>query len=76
MVVILNIIIILMSYVSMNYNSVYKIIKYLDRYHLQSDMFINYLKWRKIYVMLQEDRQFSFQGMNRITRLIESIINV
>lgn len=33
-----------MGYVSMNYNSVYKIIKYLDKYHLQSDMFINYLK--------------------------------
>lgn len=65
-----------MVYVSMNYNSVYKIIKYLDRYHLQSNMFIDYLKWRKIYVILQENKHFSFLGMNRIVKLKESIINV
>lgn len=65
-----------MGYVSMNYNSVYKIIKYLDRYHLQSNMFIDYLKWRKIYVILQENRHFSFSGMDRIVKLKESINNV
>ncbi len=42
------------------FGSVRKIIKYFDTFHLQSRKHINYLKWRKAYILIQEG---NFSGL-------------
>lgn len=40
-------------YGSTSFGSAKKVIKYFDCYHLQSSKHINYLKWRKVYLLIQ-----------------------
>jgi hypothetical protein len=47
----------------------YKVISYFDIYHLNSTKYINYLKWRKIYRILQRKQHLSLQGINKIRRI-------
>jgi hypothetical protein len=41
------------TYSSSSYGSARKIIKYFDSYHLLSHKYLDYLRWRKTYVLLQ-----------------------
>ena len=45
-------------YSSCSFGSARNIIKYLDRFHLQSHNYVNYLKWRKAYKLVQ-NKKFS-----------------
>ncbi len=40
-------------YNSVTFGSAFKIIKYLNKYHLLSNKYIDYLRWRKTYALLQ-----------------------
>lgn len=61
------------SYSSDTYGSARKIIKYFDKYHLQSTKYINYLKWRKAYVLIQKRLHLTEQGINQLIRLKDSM---
>lgn len=47
--------------------SVKNIIKYFDKYHLQSTKFIDYIKWRKIYQLIQYNN-YKIKNLSRIIR--------
>ena len=49
-------------------SSAYKIISYFDQYHLLSVKHVNYLKWRKAYVIIQNNEQFTVSGLNKIIK--------
>ena len=50
-----------------------KIIKYLDNYHMLSRKHVNYLKWRKVYQLIQENRHILFKDQERIFKLKQSM---
>lgn len=56
-------------YGSTNLGSAKKVIKYLDRYHLLSTKHINYLKWRKVYILIQNKEHLTVLGQTKIKRL-------
>lgn len=51
-----------------NFKLIRNIILYLDKYHLLSHKFVNYVKWRKIYTILQENRHLTKNGFNKIIK--------
>ena len=56
-------------YGSTSYGSAKKVINYFDRYHLQSTKHINFLKWRKAYVLIQNKDHLTDNGLNKIIKL-------
>lgn len=62
-------------YGSTSFGSAKKVIKYFDNYHLQSSKYSNYIKWRKIYIMIQNREHLTEIGINKISRLKESMNN-
>ena len=55
-------------------DNAYKILRYLDKYHLQSTNYLNYLKWRKAYIIIQDKLHYTEIGMNKIKKLKDSMI--
>lgn len=51
-----------------NFKLIRNIILYLDKYHLLSHKFVNYIKWRKIYTILQDNRHLTKNGFNKIIK--------
>lgn len=60
-------------YGSTSFGSAKNVIKYFDEYHLQSTKYINYLKWRKAYVLIQNKLHLTEQGINQIIELKDSM---
>jgi Cytochrome C and Quinol oxidase polypeptide I/LAGLIDADG endonuclease len=56
-------------YGSTSYGSAKKVIAYFDRYHMLSTKHINYLKWRKAYILVQSRDHLTEQGLTKIKRL-------
>lgn len=56
-------------YGSTNFGSARKVISYFDKYHLLSSKHVNYLKWRKAYVIIQSKNHLNRDGENKITKL-------
>lgn len=56
-------------YGSTSFGSAKKVINYFDRYHLLSSKHINYLKWRKAYILIQDKKHLTFSGIEKITKL-------
>ena len=61
-------------YMSNSLDNAYKILRYLDKYHLQSTNYLNYLKWRKAYIIIQDKLHYTEIGMNKIKKLKDSMI--
>ena len=61
-------------YGSTSFGSARKIIRYFDKFHLQSRKYISYLKWRKIYPF-RGKQHITEKGINKIIK-IKSSINV
>ena len=55
-------------YDSSSFGSAKKVIDYLDHYHLLSTKQVNYLKWRKSYILIQSNNYLSKIGLDRITK--------
>ena len=60
-------------YGSTSFGSANNVIKYFDEYHLQSTKYINYLKWRKVYLLIQNRSHLTEQGINQIIELKKSM---
>ena len=60
-------------YDSTSFGSANKVVKYFDEYHLQSNKYINYLKWRKAYVLIQNKDHLNEIGINKIIKLKNSM---
>jgi len=56
-------------YGSTSFGSAKKVINYFDEYTLLSSKFINYLKWRKTYLLIQHRDHLTELGINKIKKL-------
>jgi hypothetical protein len=61
-------------YGSTSYGSAKNVISYFDRYHLLSTKHINYLKWRKAYILVQNKDHLTDLGLTNIKK-IKSTMN-
>lgn len=61
-------------YNSTNFGSAKKLIVYLDRFPLLSSKHLNYLKWRKVYLLIQTKNHLTTEGENKIKQ-IKSTMN-
>jgi hypothetical protein len=55
-------------YNSTSFGSAKKFIAYLDKYHLLSSKYLNYLKWRKSYILIQERKHLTPEGQYKIRK--------
>lgn len=53
-------------YCSTSFGSARKVIAYFDKYHLQSSKYISYIKWRKVYIIIQDRKHLTDIGVNKI----------
>lgn len=60
-------------YSSTSFGSAKKVIKYLDKHHMLSSKHINYLKWRKVYMLVQTKKHLTPEGQIRILKLKSSM---
>ena len=56
-------------YGSTSFGSAKKVINYFDEYTLLSNKFINYLKWRKAYLLIQHRDHLTESGIDKIKKL-------
>ena len=56
-------------YSSTSFGSAKKVIKYFDQFHLNSSKHVNYLKWRKAYIIIQNKEHLTTSGLEKITKL-------
>ena len=56
-------------YGSTSFGSAKKVINYFDYYHLQSIKHVNYLKWRKSYIIIQNKEHLTKSGIDKILKL-------
>ena len=61
-------------YGSTSFGCAKKVILYFDKYHLQSRKHISYLRWRKVYRLIQDKQHLTDKGLIKIIR-IKSFIN-
>ncbi|YP_008475039.1 putative LAGLIDADG endonuclease, partial (mitochondrion) [Candida oxycetoniae] len=60
-------------YDSTNFGSAKKIIEYFDKYHLQSKKHISYLRWRKVYRLIQDKEHLTYKGLSKILTIKSNI---
>jgi hypothetical protein len=60
-------------YGSTSFGSAKKVINYFDNFHLQSSKYNNYLKWRKVYIMIQDKLHLTETGICKIIKLKDSM---
>lgn len=56
-------------YGSTSYGSVRKVINYFDHFHLLSSKHVNFLKWRKVYLIIQDKEHLNEEDINKIVKL-------
>jgi hypothetical protein len=56
-------------YESTSYGSAKNVISYFDHYHMLSTKYVNYLKWRKAYIVVQNKDHLCEKGLNKIKSL-------
>lgn len=56
-------------YGSTSFGSAKKVINYFDKYHLLSSKHLNYLKWRKVYLIIQSKNHLNKKQLDKITKL-------
>ena len=61
-------------YGSTSFGSAKKTINYFDKHHLLSTKHVNYLKWRKAYIIINNNNHLSKDGIDKITK-IKSTMN-
>nr|YP_010697886.1 LAGLIDADG homing endonuclease [Fuscoporia viticola]WCF76847.1 LAGLIDADG homing endonuclease [Fuscoporia viticola] len=58
-------------YSSTSFGSANKVIHYFNNYHLLSSKHLNYLNWRKAYLIVQNKEHLTELGLNKIIKLKE-----
>ena len=61
-------------YGSTSFGSAKKVIQYFDEFNLQSKKYISYLRWRKVYRLVQNKEHLMEKGLVKILK-IKSLIN-
>lgn len=61
-------------YGSTSFGSAKNVIKYFDKFNLQSKKHISYLRWRKVYILIQNKEHLTEEGLVKILK-IKSLIN-
>ena len=61
-------------YGSTSFGSAKKVIQYFDKFNLQSKKQISYLRWRKVYILIQNKEHLTQKGLIKILK-IKSLIN-
>lgn len=61
-------------YGSTSFGSAKKVIQYFDKFNLQSKKHISYLRWRKVYILIQNKQHLTENGLAKILR-IKPLIN-
>lgn len=56
-------------YGSTSFGSAKKVINYFDHFHLLSSKHLNYLKWRKAYITIQNKEHLTNLGLEKISKL-------
>lgn len=56
-------------YGSTSFGSSRKVIKYFDTFHMLSNKQVNYLKWRKAFIIIQSKNHLNKDGLNKIIKL-------
>ena len=56
-------------YGSTSFGSAKNVVNYFDYFHLLSSKHINYLKWRKAYLIIQDKGHLNTKGLNKIIKL-------
>ena len=56
-------------YGSTSFGSAKNVINYFDYFHLLSSKQINFLKWRKAYLIIQNKNHLNKEGLNQIIKL-------
>lgn len=56
-------------YSSVNFGVAKKYIDYFQKYHLQSYKYINFLKWRKVYIQVEKRLHITEEGIKKIKKL-------
>jgi hypothetical protein len=56
-------------YQSTSFGSAKKVVDYFDHFHLLSSKYINYLKWRKAYLIVQDREHLTDKGIDKIIKL-------
>lgn len=64
------------SYDSTSYGSAKNIIHYLDHFHLLSSKHVNYLKWRKAYIIVQNKEHLTQKGIDKINKYQNTMIRL
>jgi len=62
-------------YCSTKLGSAKNLINYFDKFHLQSRKHLSYLRWRKVYILIQDREHLTEKGLNKIL-YIKSMLNV
>lgn len=60
-------------YGSTSFRSAKNVIEYFDKFHLQSSKYINYIKWRKAYLFIQNRDHLNEEGIKKIVKLKKTI---
>jgi hypothetical protein len=63
-------------YGSTSFAAAKKFINYFDDFHLQSNKQINYLKWRKAYLLIQKNQHLTLNGLAKIKMLKNTMNNI
>jgi hypothetical protein len=60
-------------YGSTSFGSAKKVINYFDNFHLLSSKHVNYLKWRKAYIIIQNKEHLTNLVLEQIKKLKKSM---
>ena len=60
-------------YGSTSFGSAKNVINYFDYFHLLSSKHINYLKWRKAYLIIQNKEHLKPEGLEQILKIKEGM---
>ena len=62
-------------YGSTSFGSARNVINYFDKYHLLSDKYLNYLKWKKAYLIIREKEHLNENGIIKLKTLKNKMNN-
>lgn len=59
-------------YSSVNFGVAKRYIDYFDKFTILTYKYVNYINWRKVYIMISEKKHLTLEGVNKISKLKES----
>jgi hypothetical protein len=60
-------------YNSINFQSAKLIVDYFDNFNLNTSKYINYLKWRKVYRIVQRKEHLTIKGITKIRKIQKNL---